>query len=152
ALDVGRIERELAVAWQSRAEPIVILTKVDLAADPAALVDQVAEVAPGVDVYAVSAATGAGLEQLRRHVARGRTLGLIGASGSGKSTLVNALAGATVMTTQAIRRSDGRGRHTTTYRALVPLPHGGSVLDTPGIKGVGLFDTADGLAHAFADI
>jgi ribosome biogenesis GTPase len=78
--DLGRIERELAVAWQSRAEPIVILTKVDLAGDPAALVAQVAEVAPGVDVYAVSAARGTGLDRLWPHIAKGRTLGLLGAS------------------------------------------------------------------------
>src|SRR5437763_7530816 len=85
-------------------------------------------------------------------VARGRTLGLLGPSGAGKSTLVNALAGTTVMVTQAIRRADGRGRHTTTRRALIPLPGGGAVLDTPGLRGVGMHDSGDGLREAFADI
>lgn len=150
--DLVRIERLLAVAWQSGARPLVVLTKVDLAADPAALADQVADVAGGAEVHPVSAPNGIGLESLRPHVGPGRTLGLLGTSGSGKSTLVNALAGATVMGTQEIRRADGRGRHTTTYRALIPLPSGGCVLDTPGIKGVGLFDTEEGLAEAFADV
>ncbi len=150
--DLGRIERLLAIAWESGARPVVILTKIDLAAHPQALADEVATVAPKVDVYGVTAQTGAGVDLLRPYVRPGRTLGLLGASGSGKSTLVNALAGATVMDTQAIRRADGRGRHTTTYRALVPLPGGGCVIDTPGIRAVGLFDGVSGLEHAFADI
>jgi ribosome biogenesis GTPase len=150
--DLGRIERLLAIAWESGAEPLVILTKVDLAADPQALADEVETVAPGVPVYGVSAPTGAGVELLRPYVRKGRTLGLLGTSGSGKSTLVNALVGAEVLDTQAIRRADGRGRHTTTYRSLVPIPAGGWVLDTPGIRAVGLFDGVVGLEHAFADI
>jgi ribosome biogenesis GTPase len=131
---------------------VVILTKADLAADPAAIVDEVAEASPGAPVYAVSASRGTGLDPLRDLVTHGRTLALIGSSGSGKSTLVNALAGTTVMETQAIRRSDGRGRHTTTFRALVPLASGGSVIDTPGIRAVGLVDGLSGLAQTFADI
>jgi ribosome biogenesis GTPase / thiamine phosphate phosphatase len=150
--DLGRIERLLAIAWESGAQPLLILTKVDLAADPQALADQVATVAPDVDVYGVSARTGAGVELLRPYVRPGRTMGLLGASGSGKSTLVNALAGVEVMQTQSIRRSDGRGRHTTTYRSLVPLPHGGCVLDTPGVRAVGLYDGVVGLERTFADI
>src|SRR4029079_10855211 len=94
----------------------------------------------------------AGVELLRPHVRSGRTLGLLGASGAGKSTLVNALVGATVMGTQENRRADGRGRHTTTYRALVPVPGGGCVLDTPGIRAVGLFDGVTGLERTFSDI
>ena len=130
----------------------MVLTKVDLAADPGSIRDEIAELAPGVDVFAVSAATGAGLAALRPFVAAGRTLALLGPSGAGKSTVVNALVGATVMDTQAIRCSDGRGRHTTTYRALVPVPGGGAVLDTPGLRSVGLFDSTAGLAQTFADI
>jgi len=150
--DLGLVERLLAVAWESGATPIVVLTKVDLTAHADAIVDEIAELAPGVAVYGVSANTGTGLEPLRALTAAGRTLGLLGASGSGKSTLVNALVGATVMGTQAIRRSDGRGRHTTTHRALHPIPGGGAVLDTPGIRAVGLFDSTEGLRHTFADI
>ncbi|HEX6500613.1 MAG TPA: ribosome small subunit-dependent GTPase A [Micromonosporaceae bacterium] len=150
--DPGRIERLLALAWESGAQPLVVLTKADLAADPVAVAGQVAECAPGVPVYPVSVARGDGLADLRALVAPNRTLGLLGRSGAGKSSLVNALAGATVMATQRIRRADGRGRHTTTYRALVPLPGGGAVLDTPGLRGVGLFDAADGIDRTFADV
>jgi len=151
APDNGRIERLLALAWESGAAPLLVLSKADLVPDPTAVADQLAASAPGIPVYPVSARTGAGLDRLRPHVAHGRTLALLGPSGSGKSSLVNALAGATVMTTQALR-ADGRGRHTTTYRALVPLPDGGSVLDTPGVRAVGLVDAAVGLDLAFADV
>lgn len=149
--DLGRIERLLALAWESGAKPVVILTKVDLAADPDAIASEVSTVAPGVSVYPVSATTGKGLARVRALVRPGRTLGLVGASGTGKSTLVNALVGTTVMSTRSIR-IDGRGRHTTTYRALVPLPQGGAVLDTPGLRGVGLLDGIAGLERAFADV
>jgi ribosome biogenesis GTPase len=156
AMDPGpnpaRLERLLALAWASGAQPLVILTKADLVRRPDPIVAQVAELAPGAEVIAVSARKGTGLDRLRPMIARGRTLGLLGPSGAGKSTLVNALAGTTVMVTQAIRRADGRGRHTTTQRALIPLPDGGAVLDTPGLRGVGLQAAADGLEQAFADI
>ena len=150
--DVGRIERLLALAWASGAQPLVVLTKCDLAADPAAVGAQLGEVAPGVEVLPVSAQRGDGLDGLRPWVAAGRTLALLGPSGAGKSTLVNALAGATVMTTQGIRGVDGKGRHTTTHRALIPIPGGGAVLDTPGVRAVGLLDAATGLDQAFVDV
>jgi ribosome biogenesis GTPase len=152
APDVARIERLLALAWESGARPLVVLTKCDLAADPAAVAAQLAEAAPGIEVLPVSARRGDGLAELRPLVASGRTLALFGPSGSGKSTLVNALAGAVVMTTEEIRRVDGKGRHTTTYRALIPIPGGGAVLDTPGVRAVGLLDAAAGLDRAFADV
>jgi ribosome biogenesis GTPase len=136
APDPGRIERLLALAWASGAQPLVILTKADLVPRPERVAAQIA--APGVEVLPVSARTGAGIGRLRELVRPGRTLGLLGRSGAGKSSLVNALAGTTVMATQAIRRTDGRGRHTTTHRALIPLPGGGLVVDTPGLRGVGL--------------
>jgi ribosome biogenesis GTPase len=148
---VGRIERLLALAWESGAPPVVVLAKADVAADPDAVAAQIAEVAPGVPVYPVSAQTGAGLGVLLPLVVPGRTLGLLGPSGAGKSTLVNALARAEVMGTRTLR-ADGRGRHTTTYRALVPLPGGGAVLDTPGVRAVGLIDAASGLEQAFSDV
>ncbi len=150
--DLGLIERLLSLAWESGARPFVALTKVDLAARPAILVDEVAHIAPHVEVHGVGAAAGIGLERLRALVGGGRTLGLLGPSGSGKSTIVNALAGTTVMPTRPIRQSDGRGRHTTTHRALVLLPGGGAVIDIPGIRAVGLFAGIDGLARAFADV
>ncbi|WP_433343356.1 ribosome small subunit-dependent GTPase A [Micromonospora sp. CA-111912] len=150
--DVARVERLLALAHLSGATPLVVLTKADLAADPAAIARQFAGVAPGVPVLPVSAERGTGLDPLRAHVVPGRTLALLGPSGAGKSSLVNALAGAVVMPTQAIRRVDGKGRHTTTWRALVPVPGGGAVLDTPGVRAVGLLDAAVGLDRTFADI
>jgi ribosome biogenesis GTPase len=149
--DLGRIERLVSLAYASGAKPRVVLTKVDLVADARAIVEEIADIAPGVDVVGVSATTGAGLDRLRDWVGPGRTLGLMGASGVGKSTLVNALVGLPVMGVRGIR-ADGRGRHTTTHRALVPIPGGGAVLDTPGIRGVGLADGVAGFRQAFADI
>src|SRR5262249_40286457 len=149
--DPATVERLLAVAWESGARPLVVLTKVDLAPDPEPIRDEIGEIAPGVDVFAVRAATGVGLAAIPPDGAAGRTLALLGPSGAGTSTVVNALVGTTVMDTQAIRCSDGRGRHTTTYRALVPVPGGGAVLDTPGLRSVGLFDSTAGLAQTFAD-
>jgi len=150
--DVGRIERMLALAWESGAQPLVVLTKCDLVPDPVAVAAQLAQVAPGVEVLPVSAQRETGLDRLRPWIAPGRTLALLGPSGAGKSTLVNALAGATVMTTQGVRGVDGKGRHTTTHRQLIPIPGGGAVLDTPGVRAVGLLDAAAGLDQAFADI
>ncbi|KXK61136.1 GTP-binding protein EngC [Micromonospora rosaria] len=150
--DLARIERLLAVAYESGARPLVVLTKIDLAPDPGAVARHLGAVAPGVPVLAVSAEHGTGLDDLRPEVAPGRTLGLLGRSGAGKSSLVNALAGAVVMPTQAIRGSDGKGRHTTTWRSLVPVPGGGALVDTPGVRAVGLLDGAGGLDRAFADI
>ena len=152
APDLGRVERMLALALESGARPVVLLTKADRLARPGPVAAQVAGVVAGTEVVVVSARTGTGLERVRQLVTSGITLGLLGPSGAGKSTLVNALAGATVMVTQPIRRADGRGRHTTAYRALVPLPGGGAVLDTPGLRAVGLYDTGAGLDLVFADI
>lgn len=150
--DDARIERLLALAWESGAQPLLVLSKSDTSADPGAVARQLAGLAPGVPVVPVSTRGTPGIEPLREYARDGRTLALLGRSGAGKSTLVNALAGAAVMPVQAIRDADGKGRHTTAYRNLVPLPGGGAVLDTPGIRGVGLLDTAEGLDRAFADI
>lgn len=150
--ELATIERLLALAWDSGAKPYLILAKADLMAEPWTLVEELSEIAPRVPVVAVSAVRGDGIDQLRPLVAAGRTLGLIGASGAGKSSLVNALAGEDVMETQAIRRADGKGRHTTTFRALVPVPGGGAVLDTPGLRAVGLLDGVAGLDRTFKDV
>lgn len=147
---LGRLERLLALAWSSGATPVVVLTKSDLAPDVGGLLDELAAVAPGVAVHPVSAVSGDGLDALRPYVEPGRTVALLGPSGAGKSTLVNTLAGAEVMATRAIR-DDGRGRHTTVHRALIPLPGGGLVIDTPGLRGVGLRGDAD-VDQAFTDI
>jgi ribosome biogenesis GTPase len=163
--NLGRIERLIALAWQSGAVPVVLVTKADLVAAPDELLAEVATVAPGADAYAVSARTGEGMAAVRARLAGSgagsgaasgatpaRTAVLLGASGAGKSTLVNALAGDELMRTQQIRAADGRGRHTTTHRELIPLPGGGLLIDTPGLRRIGLVDAEDGLDRAFADI
>ncbi len=147
-----RMERYLAVAWQSGAKPLIVLTKADLRADAEAVAEATREVAIGVEVLAVSAATGEGLEALAERLVSGETAVLVGSSGAGKSTLVNALAGKMVMDTGGIRLSDDRGRHTTTHRELVLLPGGALILDTPGMRELGLIDADEGLATAFEDI
>jgi ribosome biogenesis GTPase len=155
--DLARIERFTALAWTSGARPVLVLTKADLVDDAAALAQLTADVeqsAPGVPVLAVSATTGDGLEALTAVIAGG-TCVLLGQSGAGKSTLVNALLGEDVQDVRATRDSDGKGRHTTTTRDLLPLPEargGGVLIDTPGLRGVGLWDAGDGLSRAFADI
>ncbi|MDT4990372.1 MAG: ribosome biosis GTPase / thiamine phosphate phosphatase [Actinoplanes sp.] len=150
--DDARIERLLALAWESGAQPVLVLSKADTAARPEAITRQLHELAPGVRVIALSVQRGDGLAELRELAGPGRTLALLGRSGAGKSSLVNALAGTTVMPVQEIRRADGKGRHTTAYRNMVLIPCGGAVIDTPGIRGVGLLDTAKGLAKAFAEV
>ena len=146
-----RVERYLAVAWSSGATPVVVLTKADLCDDVGAAVRQVAEDALGVDVLAVSSATGDGLEAVRALVGPGRTAAMVGPSGVGKSSLANALAGRLVAGTQEIRE-DGRGRHTTTARELHLLPGGGLLVDTPGMRELGLYEDRDGIATAYADV
>ncbi|MBO2457035.1 ribosome small subunit-dependent GTPase A [Actinomadura sp. LCR2-06] len=148
--DLGRLERLLALAWESGARPVVVLTKADRAASPADTEAEVASAAPGVDVVACSAATGAGVDVVAAVLSG--TVVLVGPSGAGKSTLGNALLGGEVLATGAVRESDGKGRHTTVRRELLPLPGGGVLIDTPGLRGVGLFDAADGLRRAFADV
>jgi ribosome biogenesis GTPase / thiamine phosphate phosphatase len=146
-----RIERFLALAWQSGAVPVVVLTKADLSADLDADVALAESAAIGVDVLAVSAPTGEGLEALAGHVRPGETVALVGGSGVGKSTLVNALLGEERLATQAIR-ADGKGRHTTTHRELVLLPGGGLLLDTPGMRALALWAAEEGIEATYADV
>jgi ribosome biogenesis GTPase len=147
---LAKVERLLALAWESGAQVVVVLSKADLVHDADLVAEDVAAVAPGVEVVVASAVTGQGLGRLRALTGAG-TLALLGASGHGKSSLTNALVGAEVLATRAIRE-DGRGRHTSVRRELVPLPGEGAVVDTPGLRGVGLVDAEVGLAHAFADL
>ncbi|WP_336084815.1 ribosome small subunit-dependent GTPase A [Nocardia sp. SSK8] len=147
-VDLGRIERMLALAWDSAAQPLVVLTKAD-AAERVPL-DEVRAVAPGATVLAVSATAEVGLDVLGALL--DGTVALIGPSGAGKSTLANALLGAEVFATNAVRAVDGKGRHTTVHRELRPLPGGGTLIDTPGLRGVGLYDAAEGIGKTFSDI
>jgi ribosome biogenesis GTPase len=151
-LNPRRIERYLATAWESGASPVVVLTKADLCDDCAAHKARIEAVALGVPVHVVSAVTGQGLAELSASFAPGQTAALLGSSGVGKSSVVNALAGASLMATQAIREEDARGRHTTTHRELVLLPGGRLMLDTPGMRELGLWDAEAGVATTFADI
>ncbi|MFE5297892.1 ribosome small subunit-dependent GTPase A [Streptomyces sp. NPDC056632] len=153
-LDLGRIERFLALAWESGAQPLVVLSKADLVPDPVGLsylVEDVETVAPGVQVLPVSSHTGEGLDVLHA-VAAGGTSVLLGVSGAGKSTLANTLLGDDVMDVRAARDVDGKGRHTTTTRNLLVLPGGGVLIDTPGLRGVGLWDAEAGVGQVFAEI
>ncbi|KAB2349091.1 ribosome small subunit-dependent GTPase A [Actinomadura rudentiformis] len=149
-LALGRVERLLALAWESGARPVIVLTKADRSDNPAAAEAEVATAAPGVDIVTVSATTGDGVD-VAAAVLTG-TVVLIGPSGAGKSTLGNALLGAELLATGAVRDQDGKGRHTTVRRELLPLPHGGVLIDTPGLRGVGLFDAEEGLQQTFAEI
>jgi ribosome small subunit-dependent GTPase A len=147
-----RVERYLAVAWSSGATPVVVLTKADLCDDVAAVVEQVREDALGVEVLPVSSVTGEGLDAVRDLLPPGRTGAMVGPSGVGKSSLVNALAGGLIAATGDIRESDGRGRHTTTARELHLLPGGGLLVDTPGMRELGLYDDGEGVDTAYADV
>lgn len=151
-LNPRRIERYLAAAWQSGARPVVLLTKSDLCDDPQAQAAEIAALAAGCTVLVVSAREGVGLDALLAQMEPGQTCVLIGSSGVGKSTLVNAFLGEAKMATQAIREADDQGRHTTSHRELVLLPGGGLILDTPGIREVGLIDADEGLSVVFDDI
>ncbi|MFC7261700.1 ribosome small subunit-dependent GTPase A [Streptomyces lutosisoli] len=153
-LDLGRIERFLALAWESGAQPVVVLSKADLVPDAVTLgylVQDVETTAPGVAVLPVSSTTGEGLDVLEAVLAGGTSV-LLGQSGAGKSTLANALLGEDVMDVQATRDMDGKGRHTTTTRNLLALPGGGVLIDTPGLRGVGLWDAETGVGQVFSEI
>lgn len=149
--DLGRVERLLALAWTSGARPVVVLTKADLVSDAEAVAEEVAAAAPGAPVHPVSAATGLGLDAVRGYCRPGLTLALLGPSGAGKSTLTNALLAEDRMPTRELR-ADGKGRHTTAHRELVALPGGGLVIDTPGLRSVGLTAGDEAVGLVFADV
>ena len=150
--NVRRLERYLTLGWRSGARPIVILTKADLSEDSDGYIRTVQEMAPDVPVYAVSAKNGTGLDALSAYVEPGKTVVFLGSSGVGKSSLVNALAGEDIMDVSGIREYDGKGRHTTTHRQLVMLGNGAMVIDTPGMRELGMWDVSEGLGEAFEDV
>jgi ribosome biogenesis GTPase len=150
-LNVRRVERYLAAGWDSGAQPVVVLNKSDLAEDLDAALAEVQAIAFGVPVHVVSCLKGTGLDELQLYLAGNKTAALLGSSGVGKSSLLNSLLGRERQDVQGLR-GDGRGRHTTTYRELVPLPAGGLLLDTPGMRELGLWDAGDGLEETFADV
>lgn len=150
-LNLRRLERYVSTAWESGADPVVLLSKADLCEDVDAALVEVGTVAAGAAVVVESAVDGRGIDEVRSWIGHGRTAAFVGSSGVGKSTLLNRLAGAEIAATQGIREDDARGRHTTTRRELHVLPGGGLVLDTPGMRELQLWD-GDGLDRTFADV
>lgn len=150
--NVKRLERYLTLAWQSGAQPVVVLTKADLLDDFNEQMALTELHAMGVPIHAVSARTGYGMGELEKYVLPKKTVVFLGSSGVGKSSLVNALAGKEIMTTNGIREDDSKGRHTTTHRELIMLKNGAMIIDTPGMRSLGMWDVRDGIGNAFADV
>lgn len=147
-----RIERYLIIAWESGANPIIVLSKSDLCDRVADLIDEMQAVARGVPIQAISVVTGSGLQDVAQYFKRGQTVALLGSSGVGKSTLINHLTGVDRLKVQTVRESDDRGKHTTMHRELVLMPAGGLVLDTPGMRELQLWDADGSLQLVFDDI
>ncbi len=150
--NLNRIERYLSLAWQSGGVPVIVLTKSDLVSNVQDYIDEVESVAIGVDVFAVSCVTKDGIEDIKRFFSNGKTVVFLGSSGVGKSTLVNTLYGEEVMKTSEIREDDSRGRHTTTSRNLIMLPNGAMIIDTPGMRELGMWAAEAGISKTFEDI
>ena len=147
-----RLERYLTLAWQSGAIPVVVLTKADLTGNYGDYLTRIEQVAAGVDVRIVSARTGFGMDTLKEYLTPGNTIVFLGSSGVGKSSLVNALAGEEVMAAGEIREDDSKGRHTTTHRQLLRLSDGVMIIDTPGMRELGMWGVTEGLVEAFSDV
>lgn len=150
--NMRRLERYLTIAWESGANPVIVLSKADLCGDIDEKIKEVESIAYGVPAFAVSSVDGRGMDDLGKYLIKGKTTALIGSSGVGKSTLINCISGRQVLKVQDIRESDDRGRHTTTHRELVLLENGAIVMDTPGMREIQLWDGEDGIDEAFTDI
>ena len=150
--NLRRLERYLTLVWESGAAPAIVLNKADLCPDVEARVREAESVALGVPILAISATENLGLDALREHADKGKTAAFLGSSGVGKSTIINRFLGADVLKVAPVREDDSRGRHTTTHRELIPLPGGGLVIDTPGMRELQLWADGDGLRQAFDDI
>jgi ribosome biogenesis GTPase len=147
-----RLERYVSAVWNSGASPVIVLNKIDLDAELEPMLEAIERVAIGVPVVRTSAVAGHGLDELRAHLVPGRTVGFIGSSGVGKSSLTNRLLGREAQAVGGLR-DDERGRHTTTGRQLMVLPEGGVLIDTPGLRELGLVDDeGGGLETSFADV
>lgn len=150
--NLKRIERYLTLAWQSGGIPVIVLTKADLVEDFSGQIRSAEKIAMGAGVYAVSAKTGDGTGALSEYLKPRKTIVFLGSSGVGKSSLVNALAGEDIMKVNTIREDDSKGRHTTTHRQLIMLKSGAMIIDTPGMRELGMWDTSSGLVEAFGDV
>ena len=147
-----RMERYLSMIWNGGARPVILINKVDLCPEHAGLMAQASLAFPGVDIHALSALHGRGLDTLREYLKPARTSVMLGSSGVGKSTLLNRLIGQDLQKLGEIRTADQRGRHTTSSRQMFLLPNGGLLIDTPGLRELRLWDAAPGLSRTFADI
>ena len=150
-LNQAKLERYLTIGWESGALPVVLLTKADLSPDLEAVRERVEAIAPGATILVTSSVTGKGLDMVRRELGPGITAVLVGPSGAGKSTLINHLTGRDDLATGALR-GDGKGRHTTTRRQLIPIDSGGMIIDTPGIRELQVWHGEEGLEQTFDDI
>ena len=147
-----RLERYITLAWQSGSTPVVVLTKADLVGNAEEYIERMELVTLGIDVYAVSSKTGYGMGNIEKYFCPGKTVVFLGSSGVGKSSLVNALAGEEIMGVNGIREDDSKGRHTTTHRQLIMLENGAMIIDTPGMRSLGMWDVSIGLGEAFGDV
>jgi ribosome biogenesis GTPase / thiamine phosphate phosphatase len=150
--NIKRIERYMTLAWQSGAVPAIVLTKADLAGDYTGQVRSLEKTAAGAGVYVVSAKSGFGLTELSEYLKPRKTVVFLGSSGVGKSTLLNTLAGEDIMAVNEIREDDSKGRHTTSGRQLIMLKNGVMIIDTPGMRELGMWDVSSGLGEAFNDV
>jgi ribosome biogenesis GTPase len=151
-LNLRRLERYLALAWESGASPAIVLSKMDLCSDLENTVSDVETAARGAPVHTVSCVTGHGLDDLTQYLTAHRTVALLGSSGVGKSTLINKLLGEDVLRTGAVRTKDGKGMHVTRHRQLLFHPSGGMIVDTPGMRELQLWEASEGMGETFADI
>ena len=149
--NLRRLERYLAVAWESGADPVVVLTKADLCEDLSRKQAEVESIAMGVTLLTTSAMESDGYRQIMPYITGGKTIAFVGSSGVGKSTLINRLLGEERLATDGLRNDD-KGHHTTTHRELLFLPGGAMVIDTPGMRELGMWDAASGVGQTFADI
>ena len=148
--NLRRLERYLALSLKSGATPVIILTKADLVDDPEAWVEEAKQVADGINIFAVSVKIGLGLDELEKFLKPGNTYVFLGSSGVGKSSLLNTLMGEDVMTVKEIREDDAKGRHTTTHRQLFILPNGVKIIDTPGMRELGMWTNSDSTADNYS--
>lgn len=150
--NIRRMERYITSAWQSGAMPVIVLTKADLCNDYSEYIESIEKIALGIKIVAVSSVTREGIEDLSEYIKPSKTIVFLGSSGVGKSSLVNAIALEDVMKVNSIREDDSKGRHTTTHRQLIMLKNGAMIIDTPGMRELGMWNVEDGLDVSFSDI
>ncbi|MFJ7941150.1 ribosome small subunit-dependent GTPase A [Peribacillus sp. NPDC096622] len=150
--NLRRIERYLITAWDSGANPVIVLSKCDLCKDVATKITEVEAVALGVSVHAISATNNIGMDSLNQYLSKGQTVALLGSSGAGKSTICNKLLGHNKQQVKEVREGDDKGKHTTTHRELIQIPNGGILIDTPGMRELQLWEVDNSMSQSFSDI